>query len=281
MKSREGVVRLRAISHRLGQDPLPFEDHVTVEEPLEIRMCNGNSGECRTISVTMRTPGEDYSLAAGFLFTEGLLTGKSDIISLTHSMRDAGNRDNIIEVVVESEVYSNLPDYHRNFAVNSSCGVCGKSSINEVFIKHGKLVKGDIKVSDSFIMNLPARMMEDQEIFSLTGGIHAAGLYNREGEPVWIAEDIGRHNAVDKVIGHLFLNDMLPGSDLIMQLSGRAGFEIVQKAVMAGIPIISSVSAPSSLAVETANAFNSTLICFVRDGRFNVYTHGERIAKGQ
>lgn len=266
-----------AVPYRKGRKTDEVKEQVTVEEPLEIRIRRGDTADVKTLSVTMRTPGMDRELTAGFLFTEGFIKSKSDILSIARSEKDPGNRDNTIEVSVPDGIYHAKSEYARNFSMNSSCGVCGKSSINQVFVKGSKIIRDDFTVNASEILALPSRMSEYQKVFSLTGGIHAAGLFDRSGDPVTVAEDVGRHNAVDKVVGSLLLSNRIPASETMLQLSGRAGFEMVQKAVMAGIPIISSVSAPSSLAVETAISFNATLICFVRENRFNIYSRRERI----
>ncbi len=252
------------------------EDSVTVEEPLEIRLSQKGS-EPQVVSIIMRTPTRDDLLAVGFLFSEGIIHGKTDVVSVEHTEESGIAHDNVIEVMVTNEVKFDRSGYTRNFTVNSSCGVCGKSNINDIFIKSGRLVRSTGTIAASTLLDLPMRMRELQHVFSETGGIHAAGLFRMDGEPVFVAEDIGRHNAVDKVVGHMLLNDLVFDDNLVLQVSGRAGFEILQKAAMAGIPIVSSVSAPSSLAVETADSMNMTLVCFVRGNRFNIYTHRERI----
>ena len=252
-------------------------DYVTVEEPLEIRLCLEGGNECRAVSVTMRTPGDDVRLALGFLFTEGVIGSRDDVLSIGHPENQEPGKGNIIEACLRNEVYMKSSGYGRNLATNSSCGVCGKTAINEIFTKGRKIIRSGLTVLPSMISSLPGTMRKSQSIFGETGGTHAAGIFDSKGELVSIAEDVGRHNAVDKVVGDMILKGMVPATHYVMQISGRAGFEIVQKAVMAGIPIISSVSAPSSLAVETADAFNATLVCFVRDGRFNIYSHRERI----
>lgn len=252
------------------------QDTVTIEEPLEIRILEQDGNET-TVSIIMRTPGADSLLSVGFLYSEGILREKSQLISIENT-DDTGNAiENVIRLVVSEEVQFSKSDYTRNFAVNSSCGVCGKSNINDIFVKSGKLVKSELKVKSGVLLELPERMRSLQKIFSETGGIHAAGLFTTGGKSLFTAEDIGRHNAVDKVVGYMFLNGLLFGNDLVLQVSGRAGFEILQKAAMAGIPVVSSVSAPSSLAVETARSMNMTLVCFVRGNRFNIYTNPERI----
>ncbi len=264
------------IKYSHDQGSQKSRDKVTVEEPLEIKIIEEDGTET-TVSIIMRTPVMDDLLSVGFLYSEGILRDKSQLLSIEHTDGNGNAIDNIIKLKVNGEVQFSKSDYTRNFTVNSSCGVCGKSNINDIFVKSGKLVKSDIRVNSDILLGLPESMRKLQGIFSETGGIHAAGLFNSKGDPMFVAEDIGRHNAVDKVVGYMFLNDFLFGNDLILQVSGRAGFEILQKAAMAGIPVVSSVSAPSSLAIETARSMNMTLVCFVRGTRFNVYTNAERI----
>lgn len=251
-------------------------DKVTVEEPLEIKIFS-ESMEESTVSIIMRTPSLDNYLAAGFLYSEGIVKSREQIVSMENIDEDGVAIGNIIRVHVSPDVDFGKSGYTRNFAVNSSCGVCGKSNINDIFIKSGRLVRSRTWISGSDLLKLPDRMRDYQKTFGQTGGIHAAGLFTTDGKEIIIAEDIGRHNAVDKVVGYMFLNEMIFREDLVLQVSGRAGFEILQKAAMAGIPIVSSVSAPSTLAVETALSMNMTLACFVREGRFNIYSHAERI----
>lgn len=252
-------------------------DNVTVEEPMEIRFCH-EDGTFDKVAVTMRTPSYDFELAAGFLFTEGIIKRKDDILSISYSEEEEGRGlMNVVNVTVRDGIGYDPAGRRRDFNVNSSCGICGKNEINQVFLKGSKIINSNKKVELSKILQLPSIMLRKQKIFNLTGGIHAAGAFDLNGNLLHIAEDVGRHNAVDKVIGQMLMNDEIPGADKILQISGRAGFEIAQKAVMAGFPVLSSVSAPSSLAVETADTFNMTLVCFVRGDRLNIYSHGERI----
>ena len=248
------------------------DDFITVEEPMQIVLESG--GSRKNYAVIMRTPGMDIDLTAGFLFSEGIVGNRSDILSIHHDSTRKVDTRNV--VVAEISNSTGINGQIRELAVNSSCGVCGKSSINEVFLTGSKPLKIRSKLRRAVILRLPGALRENQEVFSRTGGIHAAGLFDYDGNILMAAEDVGRHNAVDKIIGHMFLNDMLNGKDYALQVSGRAGFEIVQKAARGGISVVSSVSAPSSLAVETADTFNVTLVSFVRNNRFNVYTHGER-----
>lgn len=248
------------------------EDPVTVEEPLQLVLQKGDQKV--DFAVIMRTPVLDFELAAGFLFSEGVVRSRDDIVSIDYDSSRTKDSGNVVVVRVADSVEIEIPE--RNFAVNSSCGVCGKSSINEIFLKGSSPLKVKKNLSRELITTLPGKMREHQSVFSETGGIHAAGLFDFKGNLVISGEDVGRHNAVDKIVGYLLLNGLAGSGDYILQVSGRAGFEIVQKAAAAGISVVSSVSAPSSLAVETADSFNLTLVCFVRNGKFNIYTHRER-----
>ncbi len=253
-----------------------FEDSITVEEPLEVRI-KYHEGEEKTVSVIMRTPSLDNYLAVGFLYSEGIIKDKEQIGSISNIDSEGTALDNIIVVNVSDDVHFDLSDYGRNFAINSSCGVCGKSNINDIFMKSGKLIHSTDEIDAGTLLQLPEKMRSRQKIFGHTGGIHAAGLFDTKGNLEIVTEDIGRHNAVDKVIGFMVLNNLLFREDLVLQVSGRAGFEILQKAAMAGIPIVSSVSAPSTLAINTAESMNMTLVCFVREDRFNIYTKPSRL----
>ena len=253
-----------------------FQDRITVEEPLEVRI-RYRDGKEKTVSVIMRTPTMDNYLAVGFLYSEGIVKDSSQVISILNVDSEGTAIDNTVIVEVTDQVHFDLSDYGRNFAVNSSCGVCGKSSINDIFVKSGRLIRSTREIKASTLLTLPEIMKKQQRIFGETGGIHAAGLFDTNGNLKVVAEDIGRHNAVDKVVGFMVLNNLLFSDDLVLQVSGRAGFEILQKAAMAGIPIVSSVSAPSTLAINTADSMNMTLACFVRGDRFNIYTNPFRI----
>ncbi len=253
-----------------------FQDRITVEEPLDLRI-RYRDGKEKTVSLIMRTPTMDNYLAVGFLYSEGIIKDSRQVISILNMDSDGTAIDNVAIVEVTDEVHFDISDYGRNFAVNSSCGVCGKSSINDIFVKSGRLIRSTKDIKASTLLKLPETMKKQQRIFGETGGIHAAGLFDTDGNLKVVAEDIGRHNAVDKVIGYMVLNNLLFSDELVLQVSGRAGFEILQKAAMAGIPIVSSVSAPSTLAINTAESMNMTLACFVRGDRFNIYTNPSRI----
>jgi len=247
-----------------GGASLRAQDLVAVEEPLQIRL--GGSD----VAITMRTPGHDRELALGFLYTESLLANPDQIADVR--VDDSG-------AVIVSLVADIAPDIDaRRFYVTSSCGVCGKASIDALAASGcAMLPAGQPKLSAGLVPHFPGRLREAQAIFEHTGGLHAAGLFNTGGELLYLREDVGRHNAVDKLVGAAFLERRLPLHDHVLMLSGRISFELVQKAVMAGIPIVIAVGAPSSLAIETALRFGMTLIGFVRAGHFNVYTGSHRL----
>jgi len=256
-------------------------DALAIEEPLEIRLAFTLNGEPKTqnISVTMRTPGNDAELAAGFLFTEGIVKNAGEIAEVDYCfIACAENKENVIQVKLRDGVFPELKNTERNFYTTSSCGVCGKGSINAIrtvgdFIRQGD----DIAVDSNLLHQLPAILRSQQAVFEDTGGLHASALFNLDGELLLLREDVGRHNALDKLIGAALQLGLLPLNNHILLLSGRASFELVQKAVMAGIRIIAAVGAPSSLAVELATEFDVTLIGFLRNRRFNIYTAARRI----
>jgi FdhD protein len=240
------------------------EDVVAVEEPLEIRV-----GE-KPVSVTLRTPGEDFDLAAGFLSSESILTSPADVESIRH-----WGSPNVVRVGVREEVKLDLQRLQRHFYSTSSCGVCGKVSIDALRVQVTP-IESEARMSADVIASLPEKLRAEQKAFEATGGIHAAGIFTTDGELLRVREDVGRHNAVDKVIGSFFReNASLAGRVLVV--SGRTSFEIVQKALVARVAILAAVGAPSSLAIELAAEFNLTLLGFVRDGRFNVYSGAQRI----
>lgn len=263
-------------------------DVLAVEEPLEIRLGFPDKTH-RAISITMRTPGEDDELAAGFLFTEGILQSAQQIDQIRHCGLKIGRQkgaldragalnSNTIRVDLREGVDVDFKRLERNFYTTSSCGVCGKSSIEALHSGAKKLADlASPRIDSGLILALPDRLRASQDVFDQTGGLHASALFNIEGELEMVREDVGRHNALDKVIGAKFLAGELPLSDKILLVSGRLSFELVQKALMAGITIVIAVGAPSSLAVELAEEFGMTLIGFVRDGSFNVYSHPKRI----
>ena len=258
------------------------EDLVAIEEPLEIRLSfiRQSKRVMQQVSITMRTPGNDTELAAGFLFTEGILTSPEQINEIAISGVDGQGTptNNIVRVDVADEVSLDPKKLQRNFISNSSCGVCGKASLDSLEVKQiSELPAASPTVSSSVIYDLPAALRKAQTAFEKSGGIHAAGIADVDGTMCDVREDIGRHNAVDKLIGSLFLSSKLPAADKIMVVSGRTSFEIVQKGIVAGIPIMVAVGAPSSLAVELANKYKMTLIGFASQTRFNIYSAPERI----
>ncbi|WP_419699142.1 formate dehydrogenase accessory sulfurtransferase FdhD [Mucilaginibacter sp. NFX135] len=257
-------------------------DALAIEEPLEIRLEYGLEGQrqVQNISVTMRTPGHDAELANGFLFTEGIIKKSEDIAKTEHCfIACAENKENVIQVSLAPGVVPYLPNTGRNFYTTSSCGVCGKSSIDA--IRTVSSFAGEPEDNDTIqapvLYQLPVILRKHQRVFEDTGGLHASALFSAQGELLLLREDVGRHNALDKLVGAALNYNWLPLKQTVLLLSGRASFELVQKAAMAGINIIAAVGAPSSLAVELANEFNITLIGFLRDERFNVYTAAHRI----
>jgi FdhD protein len=251
-------------------------DELVTEEPMEIRV-GGPGAEPVAIAVTMRTPGNDFELAVGFLFTERLIDGHDDLrrVSYCEDLPADEQHYNVVTVRLASAFDPEV--FRRNFFASSSCGICGKASLEQVEVRCGVVSAGPILKAET-IAALPAGMREAQKVFERTGGLHAAGLFAPDGTLLALREDVGRHNAVDKVIGEAVLAGNLPLAERVLQVSGRLSFEIVQKAARAGIPVICAVSAPSSLAVETAEHLGMTLVGFVRDGRFNVYSHPDRVA---
>lgn len=269
------VRRVRSGEAEEGSDP------VTVEEPMEIRVRHMEEGRSvtRSVAVTMRTPGEDFELAAGFLFTEGLVGRREEIGELAYC-RDAGEQEyNVVTVRLRSFARFDPSLLNRNFYMTSSCGVCGKASLEAVEVKGcAPLPRGELTLDPALVPSLPERLREAQDVFRRTGGIHAAGLFDAAGELRGLMEDVGRHNAVDKAVGAAFLEGRLPLAERILVVSGRASFEILQKALAAGIPAVVAVGAPSSLAVDLARRFRMTLLGFARDGGFNVYAGEERLS---
>lgn len=249
-------------------------DTLATEEPMEIRV-GGPGQEARAVAVTMRTPGADYELAVGFLFTEGLIApGDVRRVAYCDDLGDEEQRYNVVTVTLERPF--DHDSLHRNFFATSSCGICGKAALDDVEVRCAPVPDGT-HVRADVLVSLPERLRSKQRVFDRTGGLHAAGLFTMEGELVALREDVGRHNAVDKVVGEQVLAGGVPLVHHVLQVSGRASFEIVQKAAVAGISIVSAVSAPSSLAVEAGERFNVTIAGFVREGRCNVYTHAHRV----
>jgi FdhD protein len=257
-------------------------DDLATEEPLEIRIADGDGGPARTVAVTMRTPGADFELAAGFLYSEGVVGGSTDIARLGYCTDPAMDRDQRYNVVTATLATGrDAPDLgglQRHFFASSACGVCGKAGLDGLRRRGVTSVPAGPSVPVDILYRLPDALTGAQSIFARTGGLHAAGLFTRTGLSVAVREDVGRHNAVDKLIGWALLDGRLPLHDLVLMVSGRAGFEIVQKAAAAGIPLLCAVSAPSSLAVAVAEEFGLTLVGFLRGRRCNVYTSPDRVA---
>ena len=244
------------------------DDEFAMEEPLEIRVDN------HPVSVTMRTPGHDAELAAGFLVTEGLIKKRGDVLKIEPHPR---NKDkNIINIFLAPDVAVNLEQLTRHVFASSSCGLCGKATIESVH-QHFPKIKSKVSVAAKTILGLPEKLRGSQETFERTGGLHAAAVFDLDGNLIVLREDVGRHNAVDKVLGHSFLKGVFPLERHILMISGRASFEIVQKALAARIGLICAVSAPSSLAVDFARESGQTLVGFLREERMNVYSHAKRI----
>ena len=254
---------------------LPHEDSLAAEEPLEIRVSLG--GNSTPLTVTMRTPGHDEELAAGFLWTEGIVDDPGQIASLTGYVTSASGKRNGMEASLEGCEFD-AGQLQRNFFAASSCGICGKASIEAIRLRGLRAPHAGFRLDPEVLCALPDKLREAQPVFGRTGGLHAAALFNGAGNLVVLREDIGRHNAVDKVVGWALLHGMLPLSEYAMLVSGRGGFEIVQKVLAAGLPVLASVSAPSSLAVQLARELGLTLVGFLRGRRFVVYSGADRCA---
>lgn len=249
------------------------EDYLAAEEPLEIRVGN------EPLSVTMRTPGHDVELAVGFLFTEGLIESRGQIADIKTELPADTQPGNVVRVDLSPDVSLDMEKNRRNFFAASSCGICGKASIDAVRSRSLRAPNPDFRFSAELLTKLPDELRESQAVFGRTGGLHAAALFNASGELLVVREDIGRHNAVDKIIGWALLEGRLPLSNEILLVSGRGGFEIIQKAIAGGVPVVASVSAPSGLAVQLAREMQLTLIGFLRGRRFVIYSGEERITK--
>lgn len=265
------------VIHWQEGDSYEREDHLTVEEPFEVRIAH------RSLATIMRTPGHDFELALGFLFSEGVIQDASEVLSLEHELDPDGlPLPNVVNVLLrqcasEGASHTFPASFERHFVVSASCGLCGKNSIADLLQSTPPLEADILQVSYSTLYSLPQQLRAQQAVFKHTGGLHAAGLFTASGEMLLLREDVGRHNAVDKVIGHDLLHGDNLSTDRILMVSGRSSFEIIQKALLARIPCVAAISAPSSLAVELADKGGITLIGFLRDRSMNVYTHCERI----
>jgi FdhD protein len=271
------VTARRRVQHVTADDAVARPDTLVVEEPLEIRI-NG-----KPVSVTMRTPGSDVELAQGFLLTEGVIGHRDDVLTVRYCKgagADNVNTYNVLDVTLSPDVAMPAVDITRNFYTTSSCGVCGKASLEAVrtISRH---CPGDdpSTVKANTLSAMPERLRTEQKVFASTGGLHGAALFDMDGATLAVREDIGRHNAVDKVIGWALEQDRMPLTGTVLLVSGRASFELTQKAVMAGIPVLAAVSAPSSLAVDLASQSGLTLVAFLRGESMNVYTRPDRIKR--
>jgi FdhD protein len=253
-------------------------DDLATEEPLEIRLQAG--GERRTVAITMRTPGEDFELAAGFLYTEGVIRNDGEIDAIAYCIDpdvDETERFNVVTVCLRAPTLPESPTLDRHFLTTSACGVCGKASLDALHLRGCAPLSTDATVSAGVLRGLADTLRQAQGVFEATGGLHAAGLFDLSGRLLALREDVGRHNALDKLIGWAVLRGLVPLREQIVMVSGRSSFELAQKCAVAGAPILCSVSAPSSLAVSLAERFGLTLVGFLRGRRFNVYAGAERI----
>jgi FdhD protein len=253
-------------------------DTLATEEPMEIRLLTGQATQ--TVAVTMRTPGADFELAAGFLYGEGIIDSPDDVQKISYcidSDLDAEQRYNIVNVELRGGHEFDLRPLERHFYTTSACGVCGKASLEQLELRGCPVMTAGPEVSAEVINTLPEKLREAQGLFDATGGLHAAALFDDRGELIALREDVGRHNATDKLVGWALLEGRLPLSEHVVLVSGRSSFEILQKSLAAGAPVVCAISAPSSLAVDVAKQFGMTLVGFLRGGRFNVYAGSERI----
>ena len=253
-------------------------DALATEEPMEIRLVSGDTRQ--TVAVTMRTPGADFELAAGFLYGEGIVSSPEDISRISYcvdSDLDAEQRYNIVNVELRGGHSYDPRPLERHFYTTSACGVCGKASLEQLELRGCPVIPPGPEIPPETIYALPEKLREAQGLFDATGGLHAAALFDEKGELVALREDVGRHNATDKLIGWALLEGRLPLSDHIVMVSGRSSFEILQKCLTAGVPVVCAISAPSSLAVDVARQFSMTLVGFLRGNRFNIYSGHERI----
>src|SRR5918997_3371997 len=256
-------------------------DALATEEPMEIRVISG--GVRQTVAVTMRTPGADFELAAGFLYGEGIVSSPEDIRRISYCVDadiDAEQQYNIVNVELRGGRSYDLKPLERHFYTTSACGVCGKASLEQLELRGCSVIPPGPEVVPETIYALPEKLREAQGLFDATGGLHAAALFDAKGELVALREDVGRHAATDKLVGWALLEGRLPLSEHVVMVSGRSSFEILQKCLAAGVPIVCAISAPSSLAVDVARRFDMTLIGFLRGKRFNVYSGSERVCTG-
>jgi FdhD protein len=252
------------------------QDLLAAEEPLEILLRAGD--EQRTVAITMRTPGDDYELAAGFLYNEGVIRAHADLAQMTYCVDGNQQEYNSLRVQLRAATFPDLPSLERHFFTTSACGICGTLMLDDLTARNLPPIPAGPVLSPALLAGLPDTLRRSQAVFESTGGLHAAALFDTQGELLVLREDVGRHNALDKVIGWGLLNGHLPYHDRVLLVSGRASYELLQKSYVAGVPVFCAVSAPSSLAVEVAERFGITLVGFLRGQRFNVYTGPERLA---
>ncbi len=271
------------ISKVSGDKRSSCDDHVAVEEPLEVQLSSKTAGAAaaKSIYITMRTPGHDKELALGFLFTEAIVSSFDEVSEISHtgeSDPDSGLR-NVVRIELKPDIDVDVGRLQRHFYTTSSCGVCGKASIEALYVTGVRSLKNKgATYGRELVATLPHKLLEQQRLFSQTGGLHAAAAFDEQGELVDVREDVGRHNAVDKVIGTLLMHNDIPADNMGLLVSGRASFELVQKALVAGIPTLIAVGAPSSLAITLAGKYGMTLIGFLRGSGFNIYTGAQRIS---
>ena len=266
-----------SVTHWEGDERQEREDHLAVEEPFEIRIND------QSLAMIMRTPGNDVELSMGFLFTEGVIADGDEVREIESAVdADGLPLANVVNVRLrsrgqEAALVSQPVALQRHFAISASCGLCGKNSITDLLVTTPPLERDEVRISAEYLYKLPEQLRRAQAVFISTGGLHAAGLFRSDGELLLLREDVGRHNAVDKVIGHGLLQGNILYKDYILMVSGRTSFEIIEKALLARIPCIAAISAPSSLAVELADQCGITLVGFLRERAMNVYTHPERV----
>jgi FdhD protein len=254
-------------------------DYLATEEPLELRLIAG--GKKQTLAVTMRTPGNDFELAAGFLLSEGIISSREEIKRISYCVdKDLTEeqRYNVVNILLKADSLPDLEKLERHFSISSSCGVCGKASLEALENRNLQNIESSLQVPSELICTLPEKLRKSQGLFDITGGLHGVALFDASGTMLALREDVGRHNAMDKLLGWALLENLLPLSNHIILVSGRASFELAQKALVASIPVFCAVSAPSSLAVDLAKRFEMTLIGFLREERFNIYSVSERVS---
>jgi len=277
--SRSAVKHLDIVKIK-GDSSREVQDLLAVEEPLEIRLGYGpeQNREQKSLAITMRTPGHDFELVVGFLFTEGIIRSANDFFRIAYCRdKDGEQSTNIVRVELQPSIELDWERFSRHFYTNSSCGICGKASIESLEGMCKSVIESEVQIQTNVLHSLDKKMREAQGVFDHTGALHAAALFDLGGELLLLREDIGRHNALDKLIGASLLEGSLPFRQNVLMLSGRSSFELIQKALMAQVPVVAAVGAPSSLAAETAQKFNLTLLGFAKNSAFNIYSSPEKI----